>query len=88
VKSIRKVYAGEIWLDSHTTAAVMHQFAAQAADVPAAEGRGREHGPLSRRELEIVSKGSSIFLLNPKSRRSSRRTRTAACSRSDNGNDC
>jgi DNA-binding NarL/FixJ family response regulator len=55
VKSIRKVYAGEIWLDSHTTAAVMHQFAAQAADVSAAEGRGREHCPLSRRELEIVS---------------------------------
>src|SRR5258708_1363772 len=27
VKSIRKVYGGEIWLDSHTTAAVMRQFA-------------------------------------------------------------
>ena len=27
VKSIRKVHAGEIWLDSHTTAAVMRQFA-------------------------------------------------------------
>lgn len=27
VKSIRKVNAGEIWLDSHTTAAVMRQFA-------------------------------------------------------------
>src|ERR1041384_4438204 len=26
VKSIRKVHAGEIWLDSHTTAAVMRQF--------------------------------------------------------------
>src|ERR1700688_2017793 len=26
VKSIRKVFAGEIWLDSHTTAAVMRQF--------------------------------------------------------------
>ncbi len=26
VKSIRKVNAGEIWLDSHTTAAVMRQF--------------------------------------------------------------
>ena len=26
-KSIRKVHAGEIWLDSHTTAAVMRQFA-------------------------------------------------------------
>src|SRR5579859_1860542 len=28
VKSIRKVQGGEIWLDSHTTAAVMRQFAA------------------------------------------------------------
>ena len=28
IKSIRKVYAGEIWLDSNTTAAVMRQFAA------------------------------------------------------------
>ncbi len=28
VKSIRRVHAGEIWLDSHTTAAVMRQFAA------------------------------------------------------------
>ena len=26
VKSIRKVHSGEIWLDSHTTAAVMRQF--------------------------------------------------------------
>jgi DNA-binding NarL/FixJ family response regulator len=56
VKSIRKVHAGEIWLDSHTTAAVMRQFAAPAADVPsAAAGRGREHSPLSQRELEMVS---------------------------------
>ena len=29
VKSIRKVHAGEIWLDSHTTAAVMRQFASR-----------------------------------------------------------
>src|ERR1043165_5989992 len=27
IKSIRKVHAGEIWLDSNTTAAVMRQFA-------------------------------------------------------------
>src|SRR5579864_6409524 len=27
VKSVRKVHGGEIWLDSHTTAAVMRQFA-------------------------------------------------------------
>src|ERR1051326_6620311 len=33
IKSIRKVYAGEIWLDSNTTAAVMRQFA--SIDEPA-----------------------------------------------------
>ena len=36
IKSIRKVNAGEIWLDSHTTAAVMRQFATGAD-----ETRGR-----------------------------------------------
>src|SRR6202167_5804830 len=35
IKSIRKVHAGEIWLDSHTTAAVMRQFATGADDAPA-----------------------------------------------------
>ena len=54
VKSIRKVYAGEIWLDSHTTAAVMSQFAAPAAAAPAAAVRGRESSPLSKREREMV----------------------------------
>jgi two-component system NarL family response regulator len=45
-KSIRKVYAGEIWLDSHTTAAVMRQFA--AAEDPPAPGPppARERPPL------------------------------------------
>src|SRR5579884_2137227 len=40
VKSIRKVHAGEIWLDSHTTAAVMRQFAT-AADAAANGGTAR-----------------------------------------------
>jgi DNA-binding NarL/FixJ family response regulator len=56
VKSIRKVYAGEIWLDSHTTAAVMRQFAAPTEVMgthPAT--RNRERSPLSQREREIVS---------------------------------
>src|ERR1051326_6293666 len=35
IKSIRKVHAGEIWLDSHTTAAVIRQFVAND-EVPAA----------------------------------------------------
>src|SRR5689334_24456332 len=33
IKSIRKVHAGEIWLDSHTTAAVIRQFVS-ADEVP------------------------------------------------------
>ena len=56
VKSIRKVHAGEIWLDSHTTAAVMRQFST-AADLAAAggNGKGRERSPLSTRERDIVA---------------------------------
>jgi DNA-binding NarL/FixJ family response regulator len=54
VKSIRKVFSGEIWLDSHTTAAVMRQFAAPG-DVIGGTGKGRERSPLSAREREIVS---------------------------------
>jgi two-component system, NarL family, nitrate/nitrite response regulator NarL len=58
IKSIRKVHAGEIWLDSHTTAAVIRQFV--AADEPAApvqqtQPRERERSPLSQREREIVA---------------------------------
>jgi DNA-binding NarL/FixJ family response regulator len=64
VKSIRKVNAGEIWLDSHTTAAVMRQFANNVPDGFAPTGSGpsqqgaakvRERSPLSAREREIVS---------------------------------
>lgn len=61
VKSIRKVNAGEIWLDSHTTAAVMRQFASPSApgDSAAPAGGGttkqRERSPLSTREREIVA---------------------------------
>jgi DNA-binding NarL/FixJ family response regulator len=57
-KSIRKVYAGEIWLDSDTTAAVMQQFATVNDDyghAATANGRGRERSPLSQREREIVA---------------------------------
>jgi DNA-binding NarL/FixJ family response regulator len=59
IKSIRKVHAGEIWLDSHTTAAVMRQFATGADDLPAAvpssSSRERERSLLSQREREIVA---------------------------------
>lgn len=61
IKSIRKVHAGEIWLDSHTTAAVIRQFVS-ADDVPAPQQaaapvapRERERSPLSQREREIVA---------------------------------
>jgi DNA-binding NarL/FixJ family response regulator len=55
IKSIRKVHAGEIWLDSHTTAAVMRQFAAPG-EIGGGSGTGkaRERSPLSHREREIV----------------------------------
>ncbi len=58
IKSIRKVHAGEIWLDSHTTAAVIRQFvAAEETPVPpiASAPRDRERSPLSQREREIVA---------------------------------
>src|SRR5436305_9812387 len=63
IKSIRKVHAGEIWLDSHTTAAVIRQFVAndetpmpaQQSLPPAPQTRERERSPLSQREREIVA---------------------------------
>jgi two-component system nitrate/nitrite response regulator NarL len=54
VKSIRKVHGGEIWLDSHTTAAVMRQFAAPGEIGGTGSSKGRERSPLSHREREIV----------------------------------
>ncbi len=55
IKSIRKVHAGEIWLDSHTTAAVMRQFASPS-DLGMPTGvRNRDRSPLSQREREIVA---------------------------------
>jgi DNA-binding NarL/FixJ family response regulator len=55
IKSIRKVHAGEIWLDSHTTAAVMHQFASPGDFGLPTGVRGRDRSPLSQREREIVA---------------------------------
>src|SRR4051812_40513528 len=56
VKSIRKVNSGEIWLDSHTTAAVMRQFSTGLEGEGSASGsKGRERSPLSAREREIVA---------------------------------
>jgi two-component system nitrate/nitrite response regulator NarL len=57
VKSIRKVFGGEIWLDSHTTAAVMRQFSTglESSGGGAGGAKGRERSPLSTREREIVA---------------------------------
>jgi len=62
IKSIRKVHAGEIWLDSHTTAAVIRQFVANEdaappppQPLPGSPARERERSPLSQREREIVA---------------------------------
>src|SRR5579871_3256601 len=52
IKSIRKVYAGEIWLDSHTTAAVIRQFVA-ADDAPPAMPQPAT--ATRQREREIVA---------------------------------
>src|ERR1700683_3908355 len=55
VKSIRKVHAGEIWLDSHTTAAVMRQFQTAldgGSSSSAGTGKGRGTRPLFNRERE------------------------------------
>ena len=56
VKSIRKVHSGEIWLDSHTTAAVMKQFSTATGEPSVVGGaKARERSPLSAREREIVA---------------------------------
>jgi two-component system nitrate/nitrite response regulator NarL len=55
-KSIQKVFAGEIWLDSMTTAAVIRQFASPN-EHPPAQNNGkpqRERAQLSQREREII----------------------------------
>ena len=62
IRSIRNVHAGEIWLDSHATAAVIRQFVANNETQPASQSlpsvppsRERERSPLSQREREIVA---------------------------------
>ena len=57
IKSIRKVYGGEIWLDARTTAAVMRQFASPMDAGP----RDRDKPRLSNREREIVGFVSQGF---------------------------
>lgn len=57
IKSIQKVHAGEIWLDSTTTAAVIRQFASPTdATAPpvTTNAKPRERAQLSQREREII----------------------------------
>src|ERR1700733_8975351 len=54
-KCIRKVNRGEIWLDSQTTTAVMRQLSSRTPRASKAGGEGRDFGPLSTREQEIVA---------------------------------
>src|ERR1043166_6787999 len=55
VKSIRKVHAGEIWLDAYVTAAAVRQFQSGGDPTSAKQvHRSREGSPLSGREREIV----------------------------------
>ena len=61
IDSVRRVHAGEIWLDSDTTAAVIRRFVANEEAPPPpqmpspAVPRERERSPLSLREGEIVN---------------------------------
>jgi DNA-binding NarL/FixJ family response regulator len=57
LKSIRKVHAGEFWLDRMTTADVIRRLAKRSSPTPAPSPRGglRENAAaLSQREMEIV----------------------------------
>jgi two-component system nitrate/nitrite response regulator NarL len=54
IKSIRKIHAGEIWLDSGTMAAVMRQFSSRLGPTPPSSLAEGCLG-LRRRELEIVA---------------------------------
>jgi len=67
IKSIRKVHAGEIWLDSHTTAAVIRQFVANdeapmaaapvQATAPRAERERSRSASASARIVALVAQG-------------------------------
>lgn len=53
-KSIQKIHAGELWLDSSTTTAIVREFASQAESAPARRNKSGECAQLTRREHEIV----------------------------------
>jgi len=55
LKSIRKVHAGEFWLDRLTTADVIRKLAKKNAASPARPGLREQSASLSQREREIVN---------------------------------
>ncbi len=55
VSCIRHVYAGEMWLDPQTTAAVIHRFVVPPEEPQPGESAGQNSSQLSSREREIVA---------------------------------
>jgi DNA-binding NarL/FixJ family response regulator len=54
LKSIRKVYAGELWLDRATTAGMVRELTSKPIPAPRNVPQTDKPVPLSRREREIV----------------------------------
>jgi two-component system nitrate/nitrite response regulator NarL len=67
INGIRRVHAGELWMDSRTTASVIQGFVSNASDAPAAapaapsREKERSRSTLSPRELEIVNLAAQGF---------------------------
>jgi DNA-binding NarL/FixJ family response regulator len=57
IDSIRRVHAGDLWMDSRTTAAVIQRLVSPDAPGPTSSTtpRDRKGSPLSQREREIVN---------------------------------
>jgi DNA-binding NarL/FixJ family response regulator len=59
LKSIRRVHAGELWLDRMTSAEIIRRFARKnggpSLPAPVRQGNRDQGGSLSQREREIVS---------------------------------
>ena len=59
-KSVLKVHAGEIWLDSNTTAAVMRKFSNPA---DASSGGGAQNGKAPRERAQLSQREREIIIL-------------------------
>ena len=79
IKSIRKVHAGEIWLDSHTTAAVIRQFVARTITRRRRARRNPPRGSASAlRSASVNGKSSRWWLRASRIRRWRRRCSSAS----------